>query len=169
MLRVIAEFAADAALVHGVYGAAFRGFHIRGIGGSRFALHGRLGLRLGNVHAVLDNNGQQIQVPRLDARLWDGALTASGQWTLADSRWALRAQLRDAELGALREALAPPAPGTAPSTGSRGSARALGCSAFFGPALRACQAPCAITPISTTPPSTASASVRSPVMRLLPG
>lgn len=31
MLHVIAGFAADEALVHGAYGAAFRGFHVRAV------------------------------------------------------------------------------------------------------------------------------------------
>ena len=31
MLHVIAGFAADAALVHGAYGAAFRGFYVRAV------------------------------------------------------------------------------------------------------------------------------------------
>lgn len=69
-----------------------------------------LGLRLGSVVARLDNDGTRVRMPQFKARLWDGTLTASGQWAQADGRWTLAAQLQEAELAALRETLAAPAP-----------------------------------------------------------
>lgn len=66
------------------------------------------GLRLAGVSAQLDNHGGVVRLPALQARLWNGNLQGSGEWQLADGRWQLMAQARDADLALLRQFLDPP-------------------------------------------------------------
>ncbi len=69
------------------------------------------GVRLSGADARLDNQGGVIRLTALEARLWDGQLTASGEWRLADDRWQLNARTRDADLMLLRQTLGERQPG----------------------------------------------------------
>lgn len=63
------------------------------------------GLRLSGAEARLDNQGDVIRLTGLDARLWGGQLSASGEWHWANGRWQLNARTRDADLALLRQTL----------------------------------------------------------------
>jgi hypothetical protein len=72
------------------------------------------GLRLTGAEASLDVQDGVLRLTALQARLWDGALNASGEWRLADGRWQLAARSRDADLALLRQTLAERQPGGPP-------------------------------------------------------
>ena len=63
------------------------------------------GLRLASADARLSHQNGVVQLEGLDARLWDGGLSAGGEWQLATGRWQLAARARDAELALLRRTL----------------------------------------------------------------
>ncbi len=63
------------------------------------------GWRLSGAEATLDNHNGLVRLMSLDARLWDGQLSASGEWRWADGRWQLNARTRDADLALLRQTL----------------------------------------------------------------
>lgn len=73
------------------------------------------GLRLSGAEAVLDNHNGLVRLTALDARLWDGQLSAHGEWRWADDRWQLNARTRDADLALLRQTLDERAAGGAPA------------------------------------------------------
>lgn len=72
------------------------------------------GLRLSGAEAHLHNQDGVLRLAKLEARLWDGLLNASGDWRLADGRWQLAARSRDADLALLRQTLDERQPGGPP-------------------------------------------------------
>jgi hypothetical protein len=72
------------------------------------------GLRLAGAEAQIDHRDGVVRLAALSARLWDGALSATGEWRLSDGRWRLVAQSRDADLALLRQTL-DQRPGGAPA------------------------------------------------------
>lgn len=62
---------------------------------------GALGMRLSNVQAQLTNDAAGLHLSEVSARLWEGALKASGHWQREGAAWRLDASLKDGDLAAV--------------------------------------------------------------------
>lgn len=73
------------------------------------------GLRLSSAEAKLNHENGVVRLAALDARLWDGQVTATGQWQLDGGQWQLSARTRDADWALLRQTLDDRARGSSPT------------------------------------------------------